>query len=136
MFSSDRAEYRKIFFDAWGKHKTQQELTPLEKQIVNLIVMHPEYHAILEDEAHHLTQQFDEANPFLHLSLHLGIREQAATDRPAGIQQIYFTSCNKYKDLHTAEHKMMECLAKILWEANQQDKMPDEAEYLRRLREL
>ena len=31
------------------------------------------------------TPEGGQANPFLHMGLHLGIREQVATDRPAGL---------------------------------------------------
>ena len=33
-------------------------------------------------------------------------------------------------DPHEAEHRMMECLGQVLWEAQQAGGMPDEAAYL------
>ncbi len=136
MFSSDRDEYRKIFFDAWQKHQDKQPLTPLESQLIEIIMMHPEYHTILGDPEVYQTKDFDESNPFLHMSLHLGIREQISTNRPHGIKEVYKQLCEKYRDIHTAEHKMMEHLAKTLWEAQQKGKMPDEAAYLDGLNKL
>lgn len=136
MFSSDRNEYRKVFFAAWQKYKSKQPLEPLEAQLVEIILLHPEYQTILDNEENNLLKDYDASNPFLHLSLHLGIREQVSTNRPAGIREAYQQVCEKYKDVHIAEHKMMEYLAKTLWDAQQNGKMPDEASYLEGLKKL
>lgn len=136
MYSSDRNEYRKFFFDAWQKHKTKQVLEPLESQLIEIMLSHPEYHGILNDPENNQAKDYDASNPFLHMSLHLGIREQIATNRPNGIKQVYLTLCEKYADVHMTEHKMMEYLAKILWDAQQDKKMPDEVEYLEGLKKL
>jgi hypothetical protein len=130
MFSSDRDDYRKVFFEAWRKHKEKQVLEPLEGQLVEIILMHPEYHTLLNDPQNNQSKSFDEENPFLHLSLHLGIREQVSTNRPAGIKQIYQALLEKYRDVLTVEHKMMEHLAKTLWDAQKNGQMPDESIYL------
>lgn len=136
MFSSDRDEYRKIFFDAWHKHKSQQVLEPLEAQLVEIILLHPEYQPILNDPENNQTKDFDSSNPFLHMSLHLGIREQVSTNRPAGIKEIYLQLCEKHQDIHAAEHKLMEFLAKTLWESQKTGKMQEEKEYLEGLKKL
>lgn len=136
MFSNNRDEYRKVFFDAWQKHKTQQILEPLEAQLIEIILLHPEYHAMLDNPENHQTKDFDSSNPFLHMSLHLGIREQVATNRPLGIREVYIDLAEKYQDVHTAEHNMMEYLATVLWQAQKSGKMPDETEYLEGLKKL
>lgn len=136
MFSSDRNEYRKMFFDTWSKHKGNQVLEPVQAQLVAIILAHPEYHPILDDPTNNHAKDFDDSNPFLHMSLHLGIREQVATNRPEGIKDVYHHLCEKYQDVHKAEHHMMEYLAKVLWDAQQSGKMPDEAVYLEGLKKL
>lgn len=136
MFSNDRDDYRKVFFDAWRKHKENQLLEPVEAQLVAIMTLHPEYHAILEDPQNNQNKDFDASNPFLHMSLHLGIREQVSTNRPTGIQDIHKKLSEKYQDVHIAEHKMMEYLAKTLWDAQQSGKMPDEMAYLEGLKKL
>jgi hypothetical protein len=136
MFSNNRDEYRKVFFDAWQKHKTQQILEPLEAQLIEIMLLHPEYHAILDNPETQQTKDFDSSNPFLHMSLHLGIREQVATNRPQGIREVYIDLAEKYQDIHVAEHNMMEYLAAILWEGQKNGKMPEEADYLEGLKKL
>lgn len=39
-------------------------------------------------------------------------------------------------DAHAAEHRMIECLAEALWEAQRAGTPPDEAAYVERLRRL
>jgi hypothetical protein len=77
-----------------------------------------------------------ETNPFLHMGLHLGIREQIATNRPAGIRAVFEQLAARDGDAHTAEHRMIDCLAEILWEAQRAGRPPDEMRYLENLRQL
>ena len=136
MNLSDREASRKIFFDAWHKYTTNQALEPLESEIIRIILCHPEYQVILNDPASNQSKNFDDSNPFLHLGLHLGIREQVSIDRPAGVAEIYQQLCKKHRDPHVAEHKFMEYLAKVLWEAEQHGKMIETQDYLAGLKKL
>ena len=77
-----------------------------------------------------------QSNPFLHMGLHLGIREQVSTNRPTGIAAVYKAAAARTGDIHAAEHEMIECLAETLWEAQNANRPPDEAAYLERLRRL
>jgi len=70
------------------------------------------------------------------MGLHLGIREQVATDRPGGIAKIHRALTARHGDPHAAEHRMIDCLAETLWEAQSANRAPDEALYLERLRRL
>ncbi|MDH3276185.1 MAG: DUF1841 family protein, partial [Gammaproteobacteria bacterium] len=77
-----------------------------------------------------------QTNPFLHMGLHLGIREQVSTNRPAGIATLFKALANRVGSPHDAEHSMINCLAETLWEAQSKNTPPDEAAYLDRLRRL
>jgi hypothetical protein len=136
MFASDRNQLRKVFFDVWRKHQEHTLLEAFDTQLLDIILLHPEYHHMLEDPENFSAHDFAEANPFLHMSLHLALREQVSTDRPAGIKNIHTELCKKFSDLHPAEHQMIETLAQILWDAQQSGKMPDEKIYLERLKKL
>ena len=137
MYTQDISAFRQTFVDAWQKFRTQARLEPIEVQIVNIIDMHPEYHAFLTS-ADCITEDFSQRvdNPFLHMSLHLALHEQINTDRPTGIRATAEMLLKKYPDTHFIEHEMMSCLAKTLWEAQQSQDPPDEAKYLERLKTL
>jgi len=75
-------------------------------------------------------------NPWLHMGLHLAVREQVATNRPAGITEVHAKLSRKAGGAHEAEHRMLEVLAEQLWEAQRGGKAPDESAYLERLKTL
>lgn len=134
MFGQDRTELRQMFFTAWKKHQNKQLMEPLEAVVAKIIELHPEYHALFENETAELdkdyTPEMGQTNPFLHMAMHISIQEQLSTKRPTGIEQLYQSLLNKNKDPHETEHLMMECLGKMLWEAQSQNRAPDEADYL------
>ena len=136
LFSQDRNTLRKMYADAWQKHRNGDPLTPLEDQIASVIALHPEYHAEItaSDLGKDYLPEGGGRNPFLHLGLHLGVREQVATDRPPGVAGIFSARAATLGDRHEAEHRMMECLAETLWEAQRENRPPDEAQYMERLR--
>lgn len=140
MFTMQREELRQAFFEAWKKFQDKAPLTPIEDQLVSLIQEHPEYATIFENPDKYLDKdylpEFGETNPFLHLSLHLSLREQIGLDRPAGVQAIAKQLLKQYGDGHRAEHEMLEVLAATLWQSQRDNQMPDEKAYLQKLKEL
>ena len=104
-----------------------------------MISEHPEYHVIVESAAADLANyspRGGQLNPWLHMGLHLAIREQVATNRPSGIAEVHAKLSRKSGDAHEAEHRMLEVLAEQLWEAQRAGKAPDESVYLERLKQL
>lgn len=141
MFYGDTIqETRQMFFISWDKYQHKKALLPLENQIVQVILAHPEYHKILENtnkfQQHTYYPEFGETNPFLHMGLHLAVREQVATDRPAGLQAIYKNLVNKFNDPLAVEHLIMDQLAECLWLSQKNNLPPDELLYLSTLEDL
>lgn len=137
IFGQDRNELRKMYASAWQKRCDNSVLSPLEAQIAEVVEQHPEYHdAVTGDLQEDYSVQDGKTNPFLHMGLHLGIREQVATDRPAGVAAIFRSLAEQCGDPHTAEHRMIDCLAETLWESQRDNRPPDEGLYLERLRKL
>jgi hypothetical protein len=131
---------RRMYVDAWRKHCEARPLEPLEDQIVRVLEQHPEYHAVVEEGDGALEQDFTpeggQANPFLHMGLHLAIREQVGTNRPAGIASVHRQLALRFGGPHEAEHRMIECLGGALWQSQRSGLPPDEAAYLEALRQL
>ena len=140
MFSNDRNQLRKMFFHSWQKLQSGEAMEPLEQMVAQIIQQHPEYHALLDDEQAHLdkdyTPEMGETNPFLHMSMHIAIVEQLSIDRPAGIKDLYQQLVAKHTDSHSVEHYMMECLGQMMWEAQRNQAMPDDQQYMECLRKL
>lgn len=134
-----RDEVRQVYLGVWQKIQQNLVLEPMEALIADIIEIHPEYHALLGagDDVRHeeFTPEQGQTNPFLHMGMHIALREQAGTDRPAGIRKIHQKLVSK-QGAHEAEHAMMECLGQTLWTAQRNNQPPDEASYLDCLRKL
>ncbi|MEM9386953.1 MAG: DUF1841 family protein [Pseudomonadota bacterium] len=139
IFSNDRTALRGMYQDAWQRARRGSPLEPLQAQIVDVVGEHPEYHALVEAPEtleRDWTPEEGQANPFLHMSLHLAIREQCATNRPNGINQVRERLSAQFGGLHGAEHAMLEVLGRTLWDAQRAGQVPDEQRYLQTLRGL
>jgi len=139
MFVSERQDSRGFFVDVWHKHKHGEALEPMERLVESVILEHPEYHAVLSSDDL-LQRDFpvadEESNPFLHMGMHIAIREQLGSNRPAGIVGVYQELMATIQDAHTLEHQMMECLGEALWVAQRSGTMPDEQNYLECVKKL
>ena len=136
MYSDNRNAYRQLFFDVWEKYHKQAELQPVEKQVLDVILAHPEYHPMLSQAKEFLSQEFElEENPFFHMSLHIAVREQLQLDRPQGIRDAYQQLLTRFTNAVDAEHYMTTILANILHQAQAAGTPADEQNYLLRLKQ-
>jgi hypothetical protein len=133
MFTPTRDQARSFLFDTWSKYRRGEPLVGLEETAVSVMLLHPEYRAILEQPERHLERDYGPesgvANPFLHLSLHLAIAEQLSIDQPAGIRERYAALVQRSSE-HEALHVVLECLGETLWQAQRLGSAPDQQAYL------
>ncbi len=138
MYTQDRRKMRQFFVDVWIKHKNNAPMEAIEQIIAKVIELHPEHHALLEDENKALEQDYlpemGQTNPFLHMSMHIAIHEQLSVDKPTGIRDIYQTLLQKHQDPHDVEHHMMDCLGEMMWQAQRTGGTPNEKLYLKCLK--
>jgi hypothetical protein len=132
--SYSREQLRLAYSEAWAKHVARTPLSPLEAQIADVIELHPEYQRVVADAESAVAFEQDAAgatdNPFLHMGLHLAVREQLNIDRPPGIRDLHRRLQARYTDPHMAEHLLMESLGEELWRAQREGRAPDENRYL------
>lgn len=138
MYAPTRDEARRFFFDTWRKYRTSTPLVGLETVAIDVLLAHPEYHAMLDDPDRYGDRDYSPAdggvNPFLHLSLHLAIEEQLSIDQPPGLRAEFERLRERLADEHAAKHMMLECLGETLWHAQRNGSAPDAALYLDCLR--
>ncbi|MGH8278240.1 MAG: DUF1841 family protein [Gammaproteobacteria bacterium] len=135
LYSTGRADNRRMFFEVWRKQQAGELLSALETIIADVIRMHPEYqHLLAADPEKTLDRDWlpegGQTNPFLHMGLHIAIHEQLSIDRPPGVQAAYAALVKRYGDRHRAEHVMLECLAEALWRGQREGRLPDEKAYI------
>ena len=131
-----RDAMRAAWREAWQRHEQRLPLEALQAQMVDVIALHPEYHALLLDPLLEAQGTNADANPFLHLGLHLALREQLGTHRPAGINAVLQRLLQRGASLHDAEHGMIGVLSETLWQAQRSGRAPDERSYLEALQRL
>jgi hypothetical protein len=138
--NQSRDELRRMYLEAWRKRRAGLPSEPLEAQVADVIALHPEYHAALERGedalARDYTPEGGQSNPFLHMGLHLAVRDQIATDRPAGLRKAFENLAQRIGSAHDAEHRIIECLAEAMWDAQRSGRPPDEIAYLQRVLRL
>jgi hypothetical protein len=132
--------HRQIFWDAWQKACADLPLNAMEVRIVRVIKMHPEYHHFFNNMESFLERDFqvdDGMNPYLHLSLHLAMEEQAATRHPPEMARALDHMVSiKQMDRHEALHKILEILAESVYLAQQRGMSPDALSYAAQLKGL
>jgi hypothetical protein len=137
MFAPSQEQVRRFFCEAWSKQVTGQPLTPIEAQAVDWIALHPEYHADLADVDAAIAAQYPvdggRTNPFLHLSMHLSITEQASIDQPRGIKGAIARLAQSRPSLHDAHHEVMEALGEMLWTSQRSGLPFDGQSYIDRI---
>jgi hypothetical protein len=139
MSDTDPSALRKIYYDAWQKALHQSPLSPMEAMIVDIIQRHPEYHALFSAKNFEAFQseKFDlDHNPFFHLALHVTILEQVGADRPKGIKHQFQRLLAKHQDQTLVEHKMIDCLARVLVASFQAPDPEHELRYLESIARL
>jgi hypothetical protein len=134
MFSPSRDQARQFFFDTWKKYRAGEPLQGLERMALEVILLHSEYHAILEQPDRFLDHDYlpesGDVNPFLHLGLHLAIAEQLSIDQPAGLRSLFEQLAQQQSRTHDALHEVLECLGETVWQAQRTGTAPDESLYL------
>jgi hypothetical protein len=138
MFSPSRDQARRFFFDTWQHYREGQPLEPLGRSALAVILLHPEYHRLLDQPERYLERDYapegGDLNPFLHLSLHLAVSEQLSIDQPRGIRAEFERVRAALGDEHEALHAVLECLGQTLWESQRNGAPPDQHTYLECLR--
>jgi hypothetical protein len=131
MFNPSREEVREMFFATWRKYRAGEPLAGIETIALQVILLHPEYHQILDHPERYRDRDYvDESNPFLHMSLHLALEEQLSIDQPPGIRVAWDQLLERWGDRHEALHQALECLAEMVWRAQREHAPPDAAAYL------
>ncbi|HEX9173285.1 MAG TPA: DUF1841 family protein [Telluria sp.] len=133
MFTPSSHDVRRFFCEALRKQRAGDILTPMDAIAADWIAEHPEYHEALADVDAAIARDYSveggEANPFLHLSMHLSIAEQVSVDQPRGIRAAHDALVQR-RGQHDAHHEIMECLGEMIWKSQRAGLPPDTEAYI------
>lgn len=138
LFNPSREQARDFLFEAWRKYCAGEPLTAMDSMAVEVIALHPEYHEMLNGRDRYMENyrdrdyppEYGETNPFLHLGMHIAIREQVSIDQPGGVRGHHQALSVKWGSVLDAEHEMMDCLAEMIWQSQRNRCAPDANLYL------
>lgn len=134
LMQPSQADVRRFFCEVYAKWQNHAPMNALETLTSQWIAEHPEHHATLSDvdaALRNMAQVNPNAdNPFLHLSMHLSISEQCSIDQPTGIRSAVEQLAHRLGSLHLAHHHTMDCLGRMIWESQQNGRMPDGDSYI------
>lgn len=130
MFTQDRKKQRDFLANSWQKYTSNKPLEPLEQQLVSIIEIHPEYHNLISNIDYEYFPEQSETNPFLHINLHLALREQLSINQPKEVKEVYQKLIDQHKDSHIVEHLMMECIAEMIYTSQKNNTNMDQESYL------
>jgi len=114
LYSQNRSEQRAFLSNAWVKFQNNESLDPMELQLVEIIKLHPEYHQLIQTTDAEYFPEHGQINPFLHINLHLALREQLSINQPIEVRLAYDSLLEKIKDPHEVEHILMDCIAELI----------------------
>jgi hypothetical protein len=133
MFTPSSDDVRRFFCEAYRKQRSGEILTPMDAIAADWISHHPEYADALTDVDAAIARDYSveggQANPFLHLSMHLSIAEQVSIDQPRGIKAAHDALVSK-RGQHEAHHEIMECLGEMIWKSQRNGVPPDTDAYV------
>jgi hypothetical protein len=137
MFNPSREQVRDFFFETWRKYRASEPLAGLETVALDISLLHPEYHPVLDNPARFREQEYfpelGETNPFLHMSLHMALEEQLSIDQPKGVATAFAALVARTGERHEALHEAIECLAEMVWRSQRDATPPDPIAYLENL---
>lgn len=134
MFTPSQDDVRRFFCEVYSRWRQSLPMDPMQTRAAQWVAEHPEYHAELQDVEAAVQRSYrvedGRTNPFLHLSMHLSLAEQAAIDQPRGIREAGEKLTHRLGSLHEAHHRMMDCLGEMIWASQRSGQAPDGLRYL------
>ncbi len=131
LYSQNRSEQRAFLSNAWVKFQNNESLDPMEFQLVEIIKLHPEYHHLIQTTDAEYFPEHGQVNPFLHINLHLALREQLSINQPIEVRLAYDSLLEKIKDPHEVEHTLIDCIAEMIFLAQKNHSPFDYENYKR-----
>ena len=131
LYSQNRSEQRAFLSNAWVKFQNNEDLDPMEFQLVEIIKLHPEYHHLIQTTDAEYFPEHGQVNPFLHINLHLALREQLSINQPIEVRLAYDSLLEKIKDPHEVEHTLIDCIAEMIFSAQRNHSAFDYENYKR-----
>jgi hypothetical protein len=136
MFEPTRTQSRQFWIDALA-NIAGVPLTDMDRLAHDIVTAHPEYHVVLRSKdalERDYAVEDGVINPFLHMHMHLAVREQVSIDQPPGIRELYIGLARRLDNAWEADHVVADALAEQIWQMQRNRRAFDSERYLEDLR--
>jgi len=129
---------RQIIHQTWQAGQAGVELDPKSARMYKIMRQHPRYFLIWDHLDPLTGEQIerDGVNPVLHIQFHLIVENQIAEENPKEVRQIIKALVRQGSSRHKAIHAVGNVLAGEIYYMMRDQRVFDEAEYLRKLDRL
>ncbi|MDQ5985924.1 MAG: hypothetical protein CSYNP_01642 [Syntrophus sp. SKADARSKE-3] len=122
-----RQVFRKTVYRIWNMIQAGllDELDEAEYRIAKILLEHPEYEDIFDDEDILDGREFDTGsggNPFLHISIHKMAEDQIESSRPEEVLSFLEAMKEKGNERHEIIHAIMKILVRLISDAMRNQK--------------
>lgn len=133
-----RSLTREMLAHVWGKTQRGEALAGDEALVAQVLGEHPEFGRHWESAEAAVAARFDgqEANPFLHVHLHLTVEQQLRGNDPPEAREFCERRTAIGDSAHAIRHRLMGALAEEVERMVRAREPFDEAAYRRRVRKL
>jgi len=136
-----RRAFRQVVHRVWAMIQAglTDEMNEAEARMARILIEHPEYEEIFDDEEVLDGDEFDtgrEGNPFVHVSLHKMVEDQLEAGRPEEVLGFLDAMKAQGHDPHEIVHAIMKILVRLIADSVTKGKSFDGQRYRRLLERL
>ncbi len=126
---------RERFYTLWQLARAGQELEGDDVRTVQAMRDHPEYYDVWEHANEFLQEEVtvDGANPFLHVTMHTVVENQAAQNDPPEVRAVLEFKTSRNIPRHQVVHEIANAFTQLLWVVLHDHKPFDNEAYRKKL---
>ena len=126
------------FYTLWQLAKAGGSLGDEDSRTVQAMRDHPEYYSVWEHANEFLQEPVavDGASPFLHVTMHTIVENQAAINEPAEVRAVLEYKTSHKEPRHDVVHAIANAFVELLWPVLHDHKPFDNNAYRRKVAKM
>ena len=133
-----REQSHEHYYALWQRAKRKERLEGEDALTAQIMRDHPEYYDVWEHANEFLQEPVivNGANPFLHVTMHTVIENQAAQNKPPEVCTVLEYKISRKTPRHQAVHEIANAFTELLWVVLHDHKPFDNDAYRRTLAKM
>jgi hypothetical protein len=133
-----REQSHEHYYALWQRAKANERLEGEDALTAQIMRDHPEYYDVWEHANEFLQEQVtvNGANPFLHVTMHVVVENQAAQNEPPEVRAALEYQTLRKTPRHQAVHEIANAFTELLWVVLHDHRPFDNDAYRRKLKKM